>query len=104
MRGQGLHIIILKILMIKLFRILRNFISFLQKKTGFLSQFSKQNLFKIFNRATRIQNKAFLNSPKALLKEDYYEKLGKSILTDYYIQKYSGNIESVITVKLFIHC
>ncbi len=61
-----------------------------KKKTGFLSQFSKQNLFKIFNRATRIQNKVFSNSPKALLKEDYYEKLGKSILTDYYIQKYSG--------------
>lgn len=62
----------------------------IKKKAGFVSQFSRQNLFKIFNRATRIQNKGFSNSSKTLLKESYYEKLGKSILTDYYIQKYSG--------------
>lgn len=61
-----------------------------KKRLGFLNQFSRQNLFTIFSRAIRIQNKLFPSYTKNILKEKYYEKLGRAILADYYIKKYSG--------------
>lgn len=67
------------------------FYKFLAKKrSGFLEQFSKQNIFRIFSRVEKNQKKKWLKSSPSLLKENYYAKLAKTIFTEYHNQKSSG--------------
>jgi DNA-directed RNA polymerase subunit beta' len=62
----------------------------IKQHSSFLNQFSKQNLFALLMCTIQVQNKNILAKTGQLLKENYYEALGKNIMSDYYAKKYSG--------------
>lgn len=75
----------------KLMQDFEHYYTFLAKnQIGFLSQFTQKAFYKIFTKQLKLKEKQSLLQKNSILKENYYETLGKNLLSEYYSQKYSG--------------